>query len=300
MLKLICKDQPESILSGIYDAWARDCPNREIELVLDGQYQREFFAEYRDARDERELAQKVADTVNRKLSPEVWRWVQYALMADASDKAQAIFVFLRCAFGVGKEVLNQYARPEVMRVYELQRMVGRETQHLCGFVRFADTWAGVLVAGLTPRHRQIPLLAPHFADRFPQERFLLYDKKRKEAAVHEPGAGWYLTCTDRIDLLESLIRESEQDIFGELWQAFFRAIAIEQRENPRCQGNLLPRRFRGDMTEFRRTGSLARRDGGGNMRGDARDLAQLQFEWQSLDEEKRVWYDVIGHRKSGG
>lgn len=256
MLKLICKDDPEAILAGIYEAWADPCPNRDITLLLEGQYQQELFSEYRPARESRQLAEKVADSINRKLSAGVWSWVRDALMADAPDKAQAVFSFLRTAFGVGSGILTQYGRPEVMRVYELQRMVERECQHLKGFVRFADTKAGVLVAVLTPKHRQLPLLAPHFADRFREERFLLFDKKRKEAVVYEPDTGWYLTQLQENGALSKLIRAAEADIYGELWQIFFRSITIEQRRNIRCQKTLLPLRFREDMTEFRRQGEI--------------------------------------------
>lgn len=251
MLTLICKDSPEGILSAIYEAWAFPLPNSELAIVIEGQYQQELFTEYKETVCNEKYASKVADSIHRKLSPEVWNWVWLALMAQEADKAQIIFSFLRTAFSDGARVTKQLARPEVMRIFELKRMVSRELQHLQGFVRFAETKDGILISGITPKHRQVPLVAPHFSNRFPQERFIIYDKKRCEAVVHEPGAGWYLTETDRVDLLEEIVRQSENDEFAKLWKAFFKSIAIEKRSNKSCQNCLLPKRFRPNMTEFR-------------------------------------------------
>jgi len=250
MLIYICDDQPEAILSAIYDAWADPTPNRDIRLEVGWQGQQELFCEYRSARVDMEKAGKVAETIERKLGMHVWEDVRYALMADECDKAQAVFSFLRTAFKEGSAVRRQLARPEVMRVMELGRMVSRERHLLLGFVRFADAADGVLVSQIEPKHRQVPLLAPHFAERLNTERFILYDKKRKEAAVYSPEFGWYLT-TGEASGIEDMIKKSETDGYGSLWKIFFESITIEQRYNPRCQRNLLPLRFRPQMTEFR-------------------------------------------------
>ena len=47
MLCMICGDQPEAILTGIYDAWADPVPNREIRIQLAGSGQTELFCQYR-------------------------------------------------------------------------------------------------------------------------------------------------------------------------------------------------------------------------------------------------------------
>lgn len=250
MLIYICEDQPESVLSGIYDAWADPMPNREIRLRMEYDGQQELFCEYRPAVSDREKAQKVARSVFSKLGSDVWKTVEAALLADEPDKAQAVFDFLRVAFLAGPGILRELGRPQVMRVCELERMVRNECHLLYGFVRFADTADGILVAQIEPRHRQIPLLAPHFAQRLNTERFILYDRRRREAAVYSPQTGWYLTEGEARGI-EELIRESERDGYASLWKVFFDSIAVGQRANPRCQRTLLPLRFRPQMTEFR-------------------------------------------------
>ena len=54
---------------------------------------------------------------------------------------------------------------------------------------------------------------------------------------------------------EFLVGRSErEEEFQMLWKTFCRAIAIEERRNPRCQQTLLPCRFRPHMNEFQTAG----------------------------------------------
>ena len=48
--------------------------------------------------------------------------------------------------------------------------------------------------------------------------------------------------------------------YAKLWQVFFTSISIKQRENPDCQRNHLPFRFRPEMTEFSDGASGAKAD----------------------------------------
>ena len=45
------------------------------------------------------------------------------------------------------------------------------------------------------------------------------------------------------------VSENEKD-YEKLWQIFFSSISVRERENPKCQRNHLPFRFRPEMTEF--------------------------------------------------
>lgn len=41
-----------------------------------------------------------------------------------------------------------------------------------------------------------------------------------------------------------------RDRFEQLWSQYFKTIAIEERYNPRCQNNLIPKWYRKNMVEF--------------------------------------------------
>ena len=48
-----------------------------------------------------------------------------------------------------------------------ERHLRQEAHLLCGFVRFSDH-QGKLLAAISPKNFVLPLMAPHFADRYSQ------------------------------------------------------------------------------------------------------------------------------------
>lgn len=132
----------------------------------------------------------------------------------------------------------------------MARRVTRENQHMLGFLRFQELESGALFAEISPTNNLLELMAPHFADRLSGENWLIYDSARKIACVHQPGKG--VLFTDRIpaELLALNTNSAAEPLYQDLWRAFFKAIAIEGRYNPKCQQNLMPKKYWAHMTEM--------------------------------------------------
>ena len=117
-------------------------------------------------------------------------------------------------------------------------------------MRFRELSGGILYGGIAPKNRILTCIAPHFANRLPQENWLIHDKTHHMYAVHEAGKEWVLVENERIQE-ERLgqITENEQ-MYASLWTDFCRTISIESRENPRSQMQHLPLRYRPEMTKM--------------------------------------------------
>ena len=114
----------------------------------------------------------------------------------------------------------------------------------------------MLYSVIEPAYAVLPLLAPHFADRFQQENWVIHDKRRGVMAVHPKDSLWVLADAEELNTDYLGHRSEREKEFQELWKSFCKSIAIEERRNPRCQQGLLPLRFRGCMTEFRKDQSI--------------------------------------------
>ena len=97
----------------------------------------------------------------------------------------------------------------------------------------------------------LPLLADHFADRLPNEDFLIYDRAHDSCLLHRRQRPCILVRNAGLDREEgSHISFSErEEEMQQLWLGFCRSISIEARENPALQQQMLPLRFRKWMTE---------------------------------------------------
>jgi len=242
-----CADQPEAILTAIYDAWADPVPNREIRIEVGEAPQLSLFDEIVRVNPSYEKAEKVVLSVRKKLGRRVWEMTEGALLAAAPDKGDAVFSFLRCAFRKNRDVTEELSEPEVLRCFELNRKTRGEAHLLIGFVRFEKLSNGVFFSKIGPNNDVLPLIGDHFASRFNIQAFMIYDEKRKRSVVYAPGTEWYL-LEGEIGIPEGAA--APEDRYSELWKRYFDVIAIKERMNPVCQRGLCPLHFRDYMTEF--------------------------------------------------
>ena len=68
MVIFICKDDFDSILCGVYDAWMSRLGHDNVRLQLQGAYNMELFAKYRDVQVTEEKVDKVIQAVVQKIS----------------------------------------------------------------------------------------------------------------------------------------------------------------------------------------------------------------------------------------
>ena len=154
----------------------------------------------------------------------------------------------KLAYPVGARVTQMLANPCVMRLMELKRKVLNEAHLFKEFLRFDELKGGVLYGKIEPKCDVLPFVSQHFEARFPEEDWIIYDEKRKKAAVHKHGMD--IIVVEGQDI-EQLTKELQtEDEYRELWKVFFNTIGIESRYNPKCQQNHMPEWYRRNMTEF--------------------------------------------------
>lgn len=239
----LCDDSVEGVFTAIYKAWEAGTSHTDVRVRNNSSIS--FFEDYIDVETDKSLSEKVASSILRKLSFEIYMNIYYACLSDDENKASYIYHFLQKAFKCGSAIMNKLQDDDVNRIYKLRRAVGNEAGHYREFIRFEELENGVLAGRIEPRYNIVPLIADYFADRMHNEHWIILDTKRSISAVHVAYKGY--AFTDQItetDLLNfSGLSEKEAD-FQALWKRFFDTIAIEERINPKLQRSLMPLRFR--------------------------------------------------------
>lgn len=93
MLVLLCADDFETILCGIYDAWCQK-DHSQVRLELLETCQRELFCDYREVEREEIKAEKVIRSVKRTLSEEYFgRLYQIYLSCDPGKSRYYVSLF---------------------------------------------------------------------------------------------------------------------------------------------------------------------------------------------------------------
>ncbi len=250
-IMLICENSIDGILSAVYEGFVirnerfsqeyNDC----ISICTKEEYNFEMFTEYINIDTDLDKALKTATSINKKLGGEIYSMIINAICNFESDRGSAIFGFLIRGFKIGPNIIDMQTDDYVIRLVELARKTGNESHLFKGFVRFKDM-GKTLYSKIEPRCNVVPLIAEHFADRYPNENWIIYDAVHKLSAVHKRYEGWVLVMGEDMDV-EAYEGE---DIYEELWKVFFKTIAIKERTNKRQQNNMIPKWYRKNMLEY--------------------------------------------------
>ncbi len=245
----LCEDTPDGIFTAIYDAWGAHIPEERLKLRTEEMHTFELFTDYVYIQTDYEKAVKVARSVSRKICREAYDMIYSASLSYEEDKIDAIYRFLKLGFRYGAKVVDMHGREEVCRVFELQRNVGNEAHSFREFLRFHDSDYDILIAKIRPKNQILPIITYHFADRFPEEHFVIIDEVHEMAAFHERRKAWFLSPITE-EAIDRIWSTREDASYESLWKTFFRTIAIKERTNYRCQRTMCALRFRNYMLEF--------------------------------------------------
>lgn len=254
----LCDDDPDAILTAVYDAWASRLGHSHVKLEFRSTYTPELFCQYREVVTDPDKSEKVIRSIRDKISLRAWQLVYRAALSASEERADLIYRFLIGGFHYGAVVTSMLTEPIVEQIWELNRAVGNESHFYREFLRFESLEGNILAARIRPKSHVLPLLTPHFADRISGEDFIILDVGRRIAAIHPrqtdwsrrtgSSMNWYLRTLTEDEL--SRLPERQEDAYRDLWKTFFRSIAIEQRINPKLQRNMMPLRYREFAPEF--------------------------------------------------
>ena len=134
--------------------------------------------------------------------------------------------------------------------------VGREAHRMEAFVRFERAevdGAERFVARARPEYHVLPLLAAHFATRYPTLAWRIVDVRRGLALVHTPEpdreAGAPSTQIVPSSALAGGGAAPEEEAYQTMWKAYFRAVTILERRNMRLHLRHVPKRYWPYLTE---------------------------------------------------
>lgn len=252
----VCGEQFDTIMTGIYDAWSWALKNghENVRLIKHMPNQPSLFDEYITVDVDMEKSAKVTRSVEREISQYAYMQMYYACLSYEEDALDAIYKYLILGFKNGETVSRMLHHPVVMRMMEIQRKVSNEAHSFREFVRFSlgygEKGEPIYISHIEPKSNVIYLLGNFFQDRMPSEYWCIVDDTRSLAVFHPKDQDYYFQYLTDEEMLRLYKLEEERDEFIDLWKEFFKTIAIKERENYRCQRNLMPLWMRKHAVEF--------------------------------------------------
>lgn len=247
----ICSDTITGLCSALHDAWLEN-RDGDAGIGVKGKTQQQLFCQYKTVDETDKKAGRLQRMVKRYLGYIAYRDIFYALLSDDPEKGTEVFRTLQAARNItdSRKIMDHLGNPDVAKVFAMSRSVSNEAHLYEEFIRFRELENGLLFSEITPKAQVLVCIADHFADRFPLENWMIYDKTHKKFLVHRKHGEWTVVSGAALNRSAAEHISESEKAYAELWKEFFESISIRERENPVCQRTHLPFHFRSDMTEF--------------------------------------------------
>lgn len=242
----------DGLLTALFDAYAlRRFPDR---LIGEGEPEPLFTEEVHDVRTDPAHARRVWLGLEKRLHVRARSMLIYAWHGEQPGND---FLLLRCMRRIvdeGGAAAADLGDADMKALYRLALKVSHEREHLKQFVRLQKAADGTYFAAVTPEHDALPLAIGYFTDRFADQRWLLYDRRRDYGFYYDGNTARRVTLDDDRGIVADKLADrwlaEDEKRFQLLWKNYFEALAIPQRINPRQQRRMMPRRYWKHLTEM--------------------------------------------------
>ncbi len=196
-----------------------------------------------------ELAARVERSLSEKISPLARDMVRKGFLTCMEEKELHLIRFILKGYRHGARVTRMSVDPDVHAIDKALLYLKNEAHYHVEFIRFSDC-GGFLASMITPNNTVLPLVAPHFCERFNAENLMIFDKSHGMGFIYQSGGRKrQFFRADSLDLPEP---SEEETRFRDLWKLFYDTIAVEGRINPKLRRGNMPMRYWQNMTEFQR------------------------------------------------
>lgn len=242
------------LLSAVFTSYERK--SGAVKLVGQGDYQPDLLGGQLEIYSDSGQAARVWKGLAKQIGTDGLNRFYAAFLGEDATGYQCLFDLSRYIFDRGGNVMEDFGNAHVLFVSQLARKVHREKHRMEAFVRFRKMADGLFVSVVEPDYNVLPLIRKHFADRYADQRWLIYDVRRKYGLYYdgdrteevEIGFSEGAAELRGPSLPENLLAEDEE-LYQRLWKGYFNHTNIPARKNTQLHIRHIPKRYWRYLTE---------------------------------------------------
>ena len=242
----------DGLLTAVFDAFARKSfPDL---LLAEGEALPLFWDEVVTICTDDAKVERVWKGLQKKLSATALDCLTVCWLSELPDVDLLLFRYIKKAFNSPSSIELNFGDPDVLEVSKVWRKVSQEKHRMIEFIRFQKAEDGTFFGAMEPLYNVLPLVVGHFKDRFADQKWLIYDLKRAYGCYYDLQEVSEVRF-DRMEehllsgILNDKLMAEDEKLFQNLWKAYFKAIAIKERINPKLHKQHMPVRFWKYLTE---------------------------------------------------
>ena len=197
-------------------------------------------------------AARVLNGLKQKLSANGLMQLYKTYFSEVDSFDEKMWRFAQYVFASPHNVEGDLSNSVVWEVRQAAKMVHRESHRMKAFIRFKLTKDQLFYAIIEPDCNVLSLIANHFKKRYADQRWLIYDAKRKYGIYYDLEALSNVELTfnsaGSANALTEIYDEREE-FFQDMWRRYFSSVNIKARKNMKLHIQHMPKRYWKYLTE---------------------------------------------------
>jgi len=235
----------EGLLTSIFDAYSRKMFPEQ--LLSETDISPMFVEQEHIVITETKKSSRVWKALEKKLPRNVCSMLMHTWLSELPGSDFLLFRYIRKIIDSPHSLYTNFADDDMLQVEKIARKVSREGHHIKQFVRFQKAKDDIFFAPISPLYNALPLSLHYFKDRFADQKWLIYDVKRRYGYYYNLKKVEEVTMDNDEHLLNGKLDEvlmaQDEMLFQKMWKSYFQALSIKERINPKLQRQNMPRRF---------------------------------------------------------
>lgn len=198
-------------------------------------------------------ANRVLKGLKQRLSTNGITNMHHAFFSELPQIEESLLQFASYVFSSSKNIEGDLSNNAVLSIQKAAHLTGKESHRMKAFVRFKLTKDELYYAIVEPDCNVLPLIQRHFKNRYADQRWLIYDSKRKYGIYYdlENVSTVELTFDSNPSSSKFLaeISDEDEEFFQNLWRNYFKSVNIESRKNTKLHVQHMPKRYWKNLTE---------------------------------------------------
>ena len=241
----------EGLLTAVFEGYVQK--HWQAQIMTDIEYTPQLFALKYIVETNADKASRVWKGLLAKMEKSERSLLVKCFLSELPQREEIIYQYIQYALRSHQNIARDYGNKYVLELAQIVKMVGREKHRMEAFVRFQKLGDGTYYAVVEPDFNVLPLIASHFKRRYADQRWIIYDIKRKYGIAYDLEKVTQITMNFDSENItaENVVAayDVEEELYQTLWKAFFNSVNIKERKNMKLHLRSMPHRYWKYLTE---------------------------------------------------
>lgn len=191
--------------------------------------------------------ERVYKKLQQKLTPNGLSQLCNSFLSELKEIPGVVYRYIVYVLSSKMAVENNFSHPDVLFLQQTSRKVHREKHRMEAFVRFQLTKDGLYYCIIQSDYDVLPLISNHFEKRYADQRWLIYDSRRKYGIYYDLQKVETVFLNFEVDSNDqkamAAICDEKEELYQRLWQQYFSSVNIAARKNMKLHIQHMPKRY---------------------------------------------------------